>query len=121
MRIKNKVDARLRRKLRGRQRIIGTDAVPRVSVYRSVKHIYAQIVDDIHGKTLASACSVEIEVKSKGDSINKTEQARIVGDLIGQRAINKDIKKVVFDRGGCLYHGRIKALADAARKVGLEF
>lgn len=119
MDIKKKKDLRLKRKQRVRKRIFGTQERPRLNVYRSLKHIYAQIINDEEGKILASACSTK-----KGiilDSMKKTDVAKKIGHLIGKQAIDKGIKKVVFDRGGYLYHGRIKALADAAREEGLEF
>lgn len=126
MRLQAKVKARLRRKQRVRKKIFGTPERPRLSVYKSCKHIYAQIIDDTVGKTLVSASSLskEIrerikEIKEKGGS--KTEIAKIVGELVAKKALEKGIKKVCFDRGGFKYHGRIKALADAARSSGLEF
>ncbi|MEW6096518.1 MAG: 50S ribosomal protein L18 [bacterium] len=119
MDIKEKKSLRLRRKHRVRRRIFGTQERPRLSVHRSLKHIYAQIIDDEAGKTLAVACSTKKGIIA--DSMKKTDVAKEIGALIAKQAINKGIKKVVFDRGGYLYHGRIKALADAAREAGLEF
>ncbi|MGI6718506.1 MAG: 50S ribosomal protein L18 [Bacteroidales bacterium] len=101
-----------------RRRISGTAERPRMSVFRSNKEIYVQLIDDINGCTLESASSREIE---GSDKVNKTEQAVEVGKLIAQKALDKDIKTVVFDRSGYLYHGRIKSLADAAREGGLKF
>lgn len=113
---KNK--ARIKRHLRIRNRISGTAACPRLSVYRSSKHIYAQLIDDVNGVTLAAASSVEKDFDMSGS--NK-EGAKKVGQLIGKRAIEKGIEEVVFDRGGYLYHGRVQELADGARESGLKF
>jgi large subunit ribosomal protein L18 len=100
-----------------RQKMQGTLERPRLNVYRSLNHIYAQIIDDAKGETLLSASSLAAKVKSGGN----VAAAKEVGKLVAERALEKGIKKVVFDRGGYLYHGRIKALADAAREAGLEF
>ncbi|RXZ82764.1 50S ribosomal protein L18 [Paenibacillaceae bacterium] len=113
---KNK--ARLKRHLRVRKKINGTTARPRLSVFRSAKHIYVQLIDDVQGVTLASASTQD---KSFGGNGGNVEAARQVGTLIAERAKAKGVAKVVFDRGGYLYHGRIQALADAAREAGLEF
>jgi len=113
---KNK--ARQKRHLRIRNRISGTAACPRLSVYRSSKHIYAQLIDDVNGVTLVSASSVEKDFDANGS--NK-EGAKKVGQLIGKRAVEKGIEEVVFDRGGYLYHGRVQELADGARESGLKF
>ena len=124
MKIKTKEDRRERIHLRQRKRIAGTTERPRLSVYRSVSHIYAQIIDDFTGQTLASASSNDPKLKSvfakdvKGGNL---KGADAIGTAIAERSIEKGIKRVVFDRGGCLYHGRIRAVADAARKAGLEF
>lgn len=115
---RQKVHTRIRKKL------AGTTERPRLNVYRSVNHIYAQVIDDAEGKTLVSATSVEKGKGVKGDKRptgGNVSSAKEVGKLIAERAKEKGIKKVVFDRGGYLYHGRIKALADAAREAGLEF
>lgn len=110
---------RLKRHLRIRKTIKGTVEKPRLNVFRSNKQIYAQIIDDVNGKTLCSASSLDKECKvSNGGNV---EAATKVGTLIAQRAMAAKIKNVVFDRGGYLYHGRVKALADAARAAGLEF
>ncbi|GIN22808.1 MAG TPA: 50S ribosomal protein L18 [Bacillus bacterium] len=114
---KNKV--RKKRHARVRTKISGTEARPRLSVYRSNKNIYAQLIDDENGVTLASASSLDKELKI--ESAGNAEAAQKVGELIAKRAADKKIKSVVFDRGGYLYHGRVKALADAARENGLEF
>ena len=115
---RQKVHTRIRKKLAG-----STDR-PRLNVYRSVNHIYAQVIDDANGVTLVSATSVEKGKGVKGEKRptgGNVSSAKEVGKLIAERAKEKGIKKVVFDRGGYLYHGRIKALADAAREAGLEF
>jgi len=119
-----KVDARVARKRRHarvRARLSGTAARPRLSVFRSLKYIYAQIIDDNAGCTLASASSLDPEIRDKVSGMKKTESAELVGSLIAQRALSKGIKRVAFDRGGYKYHGRVKALAEAARKAGLDF
>ncbi|MFC5528031.1 50S ribosomal protein L18 [Cohnella yongneupensis] len=115
---KNK--ARLKRHLRVRKKITGTNERPRLSVFRSSKHIYAQLIDDVKGVTLASASTVDKELADIGNGGN-VESARKVGELIANRAKAKGYENVVFDRGGYLYHGRIQALADAAREAGLQF
>ena len=116
---KSKNDIRIRIHTRIRRKVEGTSERPRLAVYRSTKNIYAQLIDDRAGKTIASASTKEksAPVKTGGNVAG----AKAVGDLVAKRAIEKGIKKVVFDRGGYLYHGRIKALADAARAAGLEF
>ncbi len=126
MRPEKKVHARLRRKKRIRKKIFGTPERPRLSVYKSCKHIYAQIIDDTIGHTLVAASSLSKEIRDKINEIKKeggtkTDIAKVVGELIAKKALEKGIKKVCFDRGGFKYHGRIKALADAARAQGLEF
>ena len=124
MKIKTKDDRRHRIQLRQRKRILGTSERPRLSVFRSVSHIYAQVIDDLKGETLVSASSVDGAIKgalttdAKGGNIKGAEE---VGKAIAERSIGKGIKRVVFDRSGFLYHGRIRAVADAARKAGLEF
>lgn len=116
---KNK--ARLKRHLRVRKKIEGTAARPRLNVYRSGKHIYAQLIDDVAGVTLASASTVDKELSGSINNGGNVEAARKVGELIAKRAESKGVKNVIFDRGGYLYHGRVQALADAAREAGLEF
>lgn len=116
---KNK--ARLKRHLRVRKKIEGTANRPRLNVYRSAKHIYAQLIDDVAGVTLASASTVDKELSESIGNGGNVEAARKVGELIAKRAESKGVKNVVFDRGGYLYHGRVQALADAAREAGLEF
>ena len=112
-------DLRTRVHLRIRKRLRGSQERPRLSVYRSVKHIYAQVVDDQAGRTLVSASSNEKSGAVKGGG--NVSGAKAIGKLVAERARQAGIKKVVFDRGGYLYHGRVKALADAAREGGLEF
>lgn len=112
--------ARLARHERVRKTVSGTSQRPRLSVFRSEKHIYAQIIDDTKGTTLCAASSVEPDLKGKVEGSN-IEGAKLVGALIAQRALAKGIKQVVFDRGGYIYHGRVAALAAAAREAGLEF
>src|SRR5258706_513717 len=124
MKIKTKEDRRHRIQLRQRKRIAGTNERPRLSVFRSVAHIYAQVIDDLSGQTLVSASSVETSLKgafAKGVRGGNIKGAEAIGQTIAERSIGKGIKRVVFDRSGFLYHGRIRAVADAARKAGLEF
>jgi large subunit ribosomal protein L18 len=124
MKIKTKNDRRVRIQLRQRKRITGTQERPRLSVFRSVTHIYAQVIDDSSGQTLVSASTVEPSLKgalAKGVRGGNVKGAEAVGQAIAERSIGKGIKRVVFDRSGFLYHGRIRAVADAARKAGLEF
>jgi large subunit ribosomal protein L18 len=116
-----KKQARLKRKKRIRKKLIGTPQRPRLCVFRSTKHIYAQVVDDSQGRILAAASSVEKAVKESADLKGKINAAGIVGKLIAQRALGQGVKKVVFDRNGFLYHGRVKAVSDGARESGLEF
>lgn len=116
-----KLQGRERRKLRIRTKISGTDERPRLSVFRSAKHIYAQVVDDASGKTLASASTLSRDLKTTLGEDTKTDAAKKVGSLLAKICLEKKIEKVVFDRNGYLYHGRIKALADAAREAGLQF
>ncbi len=114
----SKNETRIRRHKRVRRKISGTPERPRLSVYRSLKGIYAQLIDDVNGKTLAQASTLDKEVKTKASNI---EAAKEVGELIAKRATKAGIKVVVFDRGGYIYHGKVKALAEAAREGGLEF
>ena len=116
--LKNK---RHRRKRSIRKNIFGTPQRPRLTVYRSNKHIYAQIIDDIAGHTLASASTIDSEAPDDIEELEKIEQAAKVGEMIAERAQDKGIEKVVFDRNGFRYHGRIAAVADGAREGGLEF
>lgn len=112
---------RHKRRLRVRKKVVGTPERPRLNVFRSLKHIYAQIIDDTRGITLASASSLSPELKDSLAIGSNREAAFAVGKLIAEKALKKGIKKVVFDRAGYLYHGRVKTLADAAREGGLEF
>ncbi len=118
-RTKTKRDARSRRKQRIRKKLTGTPEKPRLSVFRSLNHIYVQAIDDSTGKTLFAASSTEVKGKSKGTG--NRDAAKLVGELIANKCKDKGIENVVFDRGGYLYHGRVKALADAARAAGLKF
>ena len=113
--------ARLRRHARVRKSVTGTQERPRLNVFRSVTEIYAQVIDDQSGNTLAAASTVDGELRKKMEGLNKTEQAKLVGQTVAERAKNKGITAVVFDRGGFRYMGRIKALADGARESGLQF
>ncbi len=116
-----KKHTRLRRKKRIRKNVIGTQLRPRLSVFRSTRHIYAQIIDDTIGHTLAAVSSMEKTVKGHSKSNNNIATASFVGKLLAERAIEQGVKKVVFDRNGFLYHGRVKAVSDGARKAGLDF
>jgi len=116
-----KLERRTRIRMRIRKKITGTADVPRIAVYRSNKQIYAQVVDDINKVTLLSASSKEKEVAGKSTGIKKTEQAKLVGKLLADKCREKGIARVVFDRSGYKYHGRVKSLADAAREGGLKF
>jgi len=112
-------ESRKKRHLRLRKKIVGTSSIPRLNVFRSNTNIYAQIIDDIKGITLTSASSIDKELKLENGS--NIEAAKQVGALIAKRALEKNIESVVFDRGGYIFHGRVKALADAARAAGLKF
>lgn len=122
MKVTRRAESRQRRKKRVRRRLQGTSERPRLSVFRSAKHIYAQVIDDTTARTLVAVSSLSKEVKTqlhgKGGNI---EGAAVIGGSIAKRALEQGIKKVVFDRSGFLYHGRIKTLAEAARQNGLEF
>jgi large subunit ribosomal protein L18 len=113
--------ARLKRQQRIRKKISGSVARPRLSVFRSAKHIYAQIIDDGQGQTVVAASTLSSEVKGKMSGLKKADAARLVGQLLAARAKDKGIVKVVFDRNGFLYHGRVKAVAESCREHGLEF
>jgi large subunit ribosomal protein L18 len=128
MRPEKKLEARLRRKKRVRKKLFGYPERPRVSVFRSHKHIYAQVINDVEGHTLVALSSLSLEVrakveelKSKGEVKGKVDVARLVGRMLAEKAKEKGITKVVFDRGGYKYHGRVKALAEGLREGGLEF
>ncbi|MFN3308037.1 MAG: 50S ribosomal protein L18 [Anaerolineales bacterium] len=121
MATKTRKEARIRRHLHVRKRVSGTPDRPRLNVFRSLAQIYAQIIDDTQGRTLAAASSIDHELRDKMQGLKKSEQARLVGLALAERAKAKGIQKIVFDRGGYKYIGRVKALADGAREGGLEF
>ena len=118
---KNPILMRKVRHERVRRKVHGTVECPRLAVYRSLQHIYAQVIDDDRHHTIAAASTVEHEVGDAASDASKTEMAGRIGALVAQRAIEQGVKRVVFDRGGFKYHGRVRALADEARKAGLEF
>jgi large subunit ribosomal protein L18 len=118
---KSRSEARIRRHARVRKNVIGTTQRPRLSIFRSLSEIYAQVIDDSAGNTVASASTIDEELRGKMKGMKKTEQAKIVGKAVAERAMGKGVKAVVFDRGGFKYTGRVKALADGAREGGLEF
>ncbi len=121
IKLKKTNEKRLKRKGRIRNRVSGTDYRPRLSVFRTSKHIYCQIINDSNGVTLVSASSVEKLVKEKSKFDSKTALANFIGKLLAKRAVDKGITKVVFDRNGFFYHGRVKALSNGARENGLNF
>ena len=118
---KDKNQLRLKRHLRVRKNIFGTSECPRLNVYRSTVNIYAQVIDDTTGTTLAAANTLQPEIKAQLAELTKVQQAELVGKYVAEKALEKGITKVVFDRGGYLYTGRVAALADGARKAGLQF
>ena len=118
---RDRATARRRRHLRVRKRIGIAKDRPRLSVFRSLKHIYAQVIDDTEGRTLAAASSLDKEVRDQVAGLKKAEQAKVVGEVLARRAKARGIDKVVFDRGGYKYHGRVRSLAEGARAEGLEF
>lgn len=118
---KSRSEVRAKKHLRIRNRFSGTAERPRLAVFRSNNHMYAQIIDDTVGNTLVSASTVQKEVKSEIEKTNNVDAAAYLGKVIAKKALDKGIKTVVFDRGGFIYQGKIKALADAAREAGLEF
>lgn len=118
---KNSRLMRVIRHKRVRQRVRGTSSRPRLALFRSLNHIYAQVIDDSQGFTLVSASSLDAEFRSDGDSHTKGKASTMVGSLLAKRAKEKGIKQVVFDAGGFKYHGRVRAFAEAAREAGLEF
>jgi large subunit ribosomal protein L18 len=118
---KSRSEARIRRHERVRKNVQGTAQRPRLSIFRSLSEIYAQVIDDQIGNTVASASTIDEELRSKMKGLKKSEQAKMVGKAVAERAIGKGVKAVVFDRGGFKYSGRVKALADGAREGGLEF
>ena len=117
----NRREARIRRHKRVRKKVWGTNEKPRLSVFKSLKHIYAQLIDDESGITLASASTLSPDIKNQIEYGGNIESAKFVGESVAKKAVEKGVKTVVFDRGGYIYHGRVKALADAAREVGLRF
>jgi large subunit ribosomal protein L18 len=119
--VDEKKQARLKRKLRIRKKLSGTPERPRLCVFRSAKHIYAQIIDDSKGLTVAAISTLDPAVKVQGKFDSKVAKAVFIGKLLGEKAVNMGIKKVVFDRNGFLYHGRVKAVSDGAREAGLDF
>jgi large subunit ribosomal protein L18 len=118
---KSRSEARIRRHARVRKNVQGTSLRPRLSVFRSLSEIYVQVIDDHEGNTVASASTIDEELRGKMKGLKKVEQAKLVGKAVAERAIGKGVKAVVFDRGGFKYSGRVKALADGAREGGLEF
>lgn len=112
---------RLRRHRRVRKTVIGSASKPRLNVFRSIANIYAQVIDDATGSTLCSASTLDADIRSKTKTGGNIEAAKLVGELVGKRAVEKGIQAVAFDRGGFQYHGRVAALADAAREAGLKF
>ncbi|KUO73252.1 MAG: 50S ribosomal protein L18 [Clostridia bacterium BRH_c25] len=117
----SKNSTRLKRHLRMRKKLVGTTERPRLNVYRSLNNIYAQLIDDVKGVTLVSASTLDKELKDNPGHGGNKGAAKEVGTLVAKKAIEAGIKQVVFDRGGYIYHGRVKELADAAREAGLEF
>ena len=118
---KSRKEVRVKKHMRIRNRFSGTASRPRLAVFRSNNHMYAQIIDDTVGNTLVSACTLEKEIKAELTKTNNVDAAAYLGTVIGKRAVEKGISQVVFDRGGYIYHGKVAALADAAREAGLEF
>lgn len=118
---KNRKEQTRRRHQKVRLTIKGTSDCPRLAVYRSTKHIYAQIIDDTKGETIVSASTVDKDLRESLKHGGNIESAKVIGKALAQKALKKKIKEVLFDRGGFLYHGRVAALADAAREAGLEF
>jgi large subunit ribosomal protein L18 len=118
---KSRKEVRVKKHMRIRNRFSGTAERPRLAVFRSNNHMYAQIIDDTVGNTLVSACTLEKEIKAELTKTNNVDAAAYLGTVIGKRAVEKGISQVVFDRGGFIYHGKIAALAEAAREAGLEF
>ena len=114
-------EIRVKKHMKIRNRFSGTAERPRLAVFRSNNHVYAQVIDDVNGTTLVSASTTEKDIKAELKNTDDIEAAMKVGDVVAKRALEKGIKAVVFDRGGYIYHGKVKALADAAREAGLEF
>ena len=120
-RVKTSSEARRRRHQRVRKKVSGISGRPRLAVFRSLNHIYAQVIDDVTGNTLVAASSLDAEIKKQTEDKAKSGLAELVGSRVAQKALEAGISSVVFDRGGFRYHGRVKALAEAARTAGLEF
>lgn len=118
---KDREEARHRRHLRVRKKIKGTEDRPRLAVFRSLNHIYGQIIDDRSGRTLAAASTLDPEVRERIADLNKSAQAKVVGEVLARRATGRGVRKVVFDRAGYKFHGRVRSLAEGARAEGLEF
>lgn len=118
---KTRSEMRKRRHIRVRKKLSGTNERPRLNIFRSLNQIYAQVVDDTTGMTVVSVSTLDSKLKAKTKKLSKTEQAKLVGEEIAKRAAKAGIKEVIFDRGGYKYHGRVKALAEAAREAGLQF
>ena len=114
-------EIRVKKHMRIRNRFSGTASRPRLAVFRSNNHMYAQVIDDAAGKTIVSASTLEKDVKAKLEKTNNVEAAKVLGEIIAKRALDKGIENVVFDRGGYIYHGKVAALAEAAREAGLQF
>ena len=118
---KSRSEVRVKKHNRLRNHLSGTTECPRLAVFRSNNHVYAQVIDDVAGKTIVSASTLEKDIKAELKNTDDIEAATKIGDVVAKRALDKGIKAVVFDRGGYIYHGKVKALADAAREAGLEF
>ena len=118
---KSRTEVRVNKHRKLRNRLSGTPECPRLAVFRSNNHMYAQIIDDVAGNTLVAASTLQKDVKANLEKTNNVEAAAALGKVIAEKALEKGIKEVVFDRGGFIYHGKIQALADAAREAGLEF
>ena len=121
VRKESRQEIRVKKHHRMRNRINGTSQRPRLCVFRSNNHVYAQVIDDVNGTTLVSASTLEKDIKAELKNTDDIEAATKIGDVVAKRALEKGIKAVVFDRGGYIYHGKVKALADAAREAGLDF
>ncbi|MCT4544409.1 MAG: 50S ribosomal protein L18 [Vallitalea sp.] len=117
----SRTKVRVKKHMKIRNKIVGTSERPRLAVFRSDKHMYAQVIDDLTGHTIVAASTVEKDIKSNLDKTNNVSAATLVGETVGKRAVEKGITEVVFDRGGYIYQGKVKALADAAREAGLKF
>lgn len=117
----NRQESRQRKHIRLRKKVMGTSARPRLAVYRSLKHFHVQLIDDVAGLTLLGVSTQDAELKGKVKNMANTEGAKLVGALVAKRAMDKKIENVVFDRGGVIYHGVVKALAESAREAGLKF